>query len=216
MLVSGCGKLLKSLDLGFRRCLLHHKPPPSPPPSPSLTEQLFLNQSFSRTPKHVFFLFVCGFLFMMKLWYNFDPFNLNPCGTVPQKVSLSLIPNGVLKSLNKDEEKDEELKGFWKQPDGLGYRPCLDFNSEYKKQSVEILKDRTKYLVVFVSGDIFDAEHFKEALADDVRIISSLPSNHLMSRPVEEKHTPLHVSPQWIQARYLKRVINDISKAVID
>uniref|UniRef100_A0A251V5B8 Uncharacterized protein n=1 Tax=Helianthus annuus TaxID=4232 RepID=A0A251V5B8_HELAN len=99
-----------------------------------------------------FFLFVCGFLFMMKLWYNFDPFNPNPCGIVPQKVSLSLIPNGVLKSLNKDEEKDEELKGFWKQPDRLGYRPCLDFNSEYKKQSVEILKDRTKYLVVVVSG----------------------------------------------------------------
>ncbi|GJW29449.1 GDP-fucose protein O-fucosyltransferase [Tanacetum coccineum] len=27
-----------------------------------------------------------------------------------------------------------------------------------------------------------------------------------MSRPVEEKHTPLHVSPQWIRCRYLKRV----------
>lgn len=57
-------------------------------------------------------------------------------------------------------------------------------------------------------SDIFDVDHFKEALADDVRILSSLPSNHLMSRPVEEKHTPLHVSPQWIRARYLKRVTN--------
>ncbi|KAJ0682419.1 putative GDP-fucose protein O-fucosyltransferase [Helianthus annuus] len=208
----------------------------------------FSRSKLFKNPKTWFlFLFVSGFLFMMKLWYNFDPFNPNPCGIVPQKVSLSLIPNGVLKSLNKDEEKDEELKGFWKQPDGLGYRPCLDFSSEYKKQSVEILKDRTKYLVVVVSGgmnqqrnqivdavviarilgaalvvpilqvnviwgdesefsDIFDVEHFKEALADDVRIISSLPSNHLMSRPVEEKHTPLHVSPQWIRARYLKRM----------
>ncbi|KAI3691691.1 hypothetical protein L6452_31493 [Arctium lappa] len=45
-------------------------------------------------------------------------------------------------------------------------------------------------------SDIFDMDHFKEALADDVRIISSLPSNHLMLRLVEEKHTPLRVSPQ--------------------
>lgn len=55
-------------------------------------------------------------------------------------------------------------------------------------------------------SDIFDVEHFKRTLADDVRIISSLPSNHLMSRPVEEKHTPLHVSPQWIRSRYHRRV----------
>ncbi|KAI3743752.1 hypothetical protein L1987_56817 [Smallanthus sonchifolius] len=208
----------------------------------------FSRSKLLKNPKTWFlFLFLCGFLFMMKMWYNFDPFSPNPCGIVPQKASLSLIPNGVSKSLIKVEEKDEELKGFWKQPDGLGYRPCLDFSAEYKKSSVEILKDRTKYLVVVVSGgmnqqrnqivdavviarilgaalvvpilqvnviwgdesefsDIFDFEHFKEALADDVRIISSLPSNHLMSRPVEEKHTPLHVSPQWIRARYLKRM----------
>ncbi|KAM0052251.1 putative GDP-fucose protein O-fucosyltransferase [Helianthus debilis subsp. tardiflorus] len=141
----------------------------------------------------------------------------------------------------------EEKSGFWEQPDGLGYKPCLDFSNEYKKASVEILKDRTKYLVVVVSGgmnqqrnqivdavviarilgatlvvpilqvnviwgdesefsDIFDVEHFKRTLADDVRVVSSLPSNHLMSRPVEEKHTPLHVSPQWIRSRYLRRM----------
>ena len=55
-------------------------------------------------------------------------------------------------------------------------------------------------------SDIFDLQHFKSVLADHVRIVTSLPSTHLMSRPVEEKHTPLHVSPQWIRARYLKRV----------
>lgn len=54
--------------------------------------------------------------------------------------------------------------------------------------------------------DIFDLEHFKSVLADDVRIVTSLPSTHLKSRPVEEKNTPLHVSPQWIRARYLRRV----------
>ncbi|XP_076914585.1 O-fucosyltransferase 20-like [Bidens hawaiensis] len=206
----------------------------------------FSRSKLFKNPKTWFLcLFLCGFLFMMKMWYNFDPFAANPCGITPQKV----IPNGVSESLVKGQEnkKDEELEGFWKQPDGLGYRPCLDFSNEYKKSSVEILKDRSKYLVVVVSGgmnqqrnqivdavviarilgaalvvpilqvnviwgdesefsDIFDVEHFKEALADDVRIISSLPSNHLMSRAVEEKHTPLHVSPQWIRARYLKRM----------
>ena len=53
--------------------------------------------------------------------------------------------------------------------------------------------------------DIFDIEHFKRVLANDVRVVSSLLSTHLMSRLVEEKRTPLHVSPQWIRARYLKR-----------
>lgn len=55
-------------------------------------------------------------------------------------------------------------------------------------------------------SDIFDMEHFKKVLADDVRIVSSLPSTHIMTRPVEEKRTPLHVSPSWIRSRYLKRV----------
>lgn len=55
-------------------------------------------------------------------------------------------------------------------------------------------------------ADIFDLEHFKNVLADDVHIVSSLPSTHVMTRPVEEKRTPLHASPQWIRAHYLKRV----------
>lgn len=54
--------------------------------------------------------------------------------------------------------------------------------------------------------DIFDLEQFKSVLANHVRIVTSLPSTHLMSRPVEEKNTPLHVSPQWIRARYLRRM----------
>ncbi|RWR88336.1 O-fucosyltransferase 20-like protein [Cinnamomum micranthum f. kanehirae] len=53
-------------------------------------------------------------------------------------------------------------------------------------------------------SDILDLEHFKRTLANDVRIVSSLPSTHLRSRPVGEKRTPLHVSPEWIRSRYLK------------
>ncbi|KAB2068872.1 hypothetical protein ERO13_A08G053400v2 [Gossypium hirsutum] len=136
---------------------------------------------------------------------------------------------------------------FWKQPDGMGYRPCLEFSAKYRKASEAILNGRRKYLLVVVSGgmnqqrnqivdavviarilgaalvvpvlqvniiwgdesefsDIFDLGHFKKVLADDVRILSSLPSTHVMTRPVEEKRTPLHVSPQWIRSRYLKRI----------
>ena len=55
-------------------------------------------------------------------------------------------------------------------------------------------------------SDIFDLDHFKRVLANDVRIVSSLPSTHIMTRPVEESRTPLHASSQWIRSRYLKKV----------
>lgn len=55
-------------------------------------------------------------------------------------------------------------------------------------------------------SDIFDLEHFKSVLADDVHVVSSLPSTHLMTRPVEEKSPPHQVSPSWIRSRYLRKV----------
>ncbi|XP_059434885.1 O-fucosyltransferase 20-like [Corylus avellana] len=156
------------------------------------------------------------------------------------------VGNGA--NSENDGEKVEEGE-FWKQPDGLGYKPCLVFSRDYKRASEGIVKDRRKYLIVVVSGgmnqqrnqivdavviarilgaalvvpilqvnviwgdesefaDIFDLEHFKRVLANDVRIVSSLPSTHLMTRPVEGS-PPLHVSPQWIRARYLKRLNRD-------
>lgn len=54
-------------------------------------------------------------------------------------------------------------------------------------------------------ADIFDLEHFKSVLANDVRVVSALPSTHLMSRPVEGSPPP-HVTPSWIRSRYLRRV----------
>lgn len=152
-------------------------------------------------------------------------------------------------SLPVGESEEEALEAdFWRQPNGLGYRPCLDFSGEYRKMSEAVRREnRRKYLLVVVSGglnqqrnqivdavviarilgaalvvpilqvnviwgdesefsDIFDLDHFKRVLANDVRILSSLPSTHLMTRPVEEKRTPLHVSPQWIRSRYLRRL----------
>ncbi|KAK9282591.1 hypothetical protein L1049_010808 [Liquidambar formosana] len=207
-----------------------------------------------------FSLFLFGILGMLKLWFHLDrlmPFSPIPCETTQTQ---ALISNGYSDSVSdmvvgSISEKDGGGVGggkseFWKQPDGLGYRPCLEFSGGYKRESVGIVKNRTKYLMVVVSGgmnqqrnqivdavviarilgaalvvpilqvnviwgdesefsDIFDMEHFKRELANDVRIVSSLPSTHLMSRPVEEKRTPLHVSPRWIRQRYLSRLNRD-------
>ncbi|KAM5552527.1 O-fucosyltransferase 20-like [Rosa sericea] len=161
--------------------------------------------------------------------------------------SLPLILKEKEEEPKSEPNSDKAISDFWKQPDGLGYRPCLDFTRDYQKASVVTVKDRTKYLMVVVAGglnqqrnqivdavviarilgaalvvpilqvnviwgdesefsDIFDMEHFKKVLANDVRIVSSLPSTHIMTRPVEEKRTPLHVSPSWIRSRYLKRI----------
>jgi hypothetical protein len=38
-----------------------------------------------------------------------------------------------------------------------------------------------------------------------VRVVSALPSTHIMTRPVEGR-PPLHATPSWIRTRYLKRV----------
>lgn len=47
----------------------------------------------------------------------------------------------------------EESEEFWKQPDGLGYMPCLDFSRDYRRYSEGIVKNnRKKYLMVVVSG----------------------------------------------------------------
>lgn len=61
-------------------------------------------------------------------------------------------------------------------------------------------------------ADIFDLDHFKSVLGDDVRIVSSLPSTHLMTRPVEEKRTPLHASPEWIRSHYHRKVTSQFTK----
>ncbi|XP_012080514.2 O-fucosyltransferase 37 isoform X1 [Jatropha curcas] len=55
-------------------------------------------------------------------------------------------------------------------------------------------------------SDIFDAEHFKRILQADVRIVSSLPSTHLMSRQSIEHQIPSDVSPFWIRARFSRKL----------
>ncbi|KAK4476411.1 hypothetical protein RD792_015562 [Penstemon davidsonii] len=206
-----------------------------------------LRLSHLKNPKiFTFLIFILVFLWVLKMWFNFDPiipFVQNPCAQSQENASIS---TGFVRSQMNVDEKFE----FWKQPDGLGYRPCLDVSESYRTESVQIVKDKTKYLLVVVSGgmnqqrnqivdavviarilgavlvvpilqvnviwgdesefsDIFDLDNFKNVLANDIRIVSSLPSTHVMTRPVEEKRTPLHVSPQWIRSRYLKRLRRD-------
>lgn len=106
----------------------------------------------------IFFIFVFGFLWMLKMWFNFDPtmpFSQNPCLIPQEKDEISSGFSSTQVSTEKNDEKSGgkyEKSEFWKQPDGMGYRPCLDFSERYRKESGEIVKDRTKYLMVVVSG----------------------------------------------------------------
>lgn len=51
---------------------------------------------------------------------------------------------------NGHDDKNE----FWKQPGGLGYKPCLDFSIGYRRESKTIVVERRKYLMVVVSGGL--------------------------------------------------------------
>ncbi|KAI9074696.1 hypothetical protein K1719_043350 [Acacia pycnantha] len=56
-----------------------------------------------------------------------------------------------------EEEEEEEETGeseFCKQPDGLGYRPCLGFSKEFRTESEKIVKEKRKYLMVVVAGGL--------------------------------------------------------------
>ena len=59
-------------------------------------------------------------------------------------------------------------------------------------------------------SDIFDVKHFKRTLQADVRVVSSLPSTHLMSRQTIENKIPYDVSPLWIRNRFFRQVRNSL------
>lgn len=99
--------------------------------TPSLSVKLKLLLSNPRF--WIVLLFLFGFIGM---WLDFVPFSQNPC-----PISQEIFTVNEKSIVNEKSE-------FWKQPDGLSYRPCLNFS----KASREILKDKTKYLMVVVSG----------------------------------------------------------------
>ncbi|CAO2818070.1 unnamed protein product [Amaranthus hypochondriacus] len=55
-------------------------------------------------------------------------------------------------------------------------------------------------------SDVFDVEHFKRTLLADVRVVSSLPFKHLISRQSVETQIPFDVSPLWIRTRFSKQL----------
>ncbi|KAK7401541.1 hypothetical protein VNO78_13094 [Psophocarpus tetragonolobus] len=239
----------------------------SPKKSSRNTNRFFIfftnSSSIFRRPRLLFFtLFLFAFIGMLKFGLTLHtPFLPLPCATTPHSKSnlvrennkkneiflaQPLVSHVELRAQGLDQvEGDVEKSEFWKQPDGLGYKPCLSFSRDYSRASEGVLRDRRKYLMVVVSGglnqqrnqivdavviarilgaalvvpilqvnviwgdesefgDIFDLEHFKRVLAGDVRVVSALPSTHLMTKPVEGS-PPLHVTPSWIRSRYLRR-----------
>ncbi|KAL2326500.1 hypothetical protein Fmac_025558 [Flemingia macrophylla] len=224
------------------------------------------HSKFSRCRSPRLFLFTLSlfaFFAMLKFGFNLDaPFPPFLCSTPngPSKSKLGValasrkggaVTEPLIGSVQLHDQvphergEEAEKSEFWEQPDGLGYKPCLDFSREYRRESEGVVKSRRRYLMVVVSGgmnqqrnqivdavviarilgaalvvpilqvnviwgdesefaDIFDLEHFKSVLANDVRVVSALPSTHLMTRPVEGS-PPLHVTPSWIRSRYLRR-----------
>ena len=47
-----------------------------------------------------------------------------------------------------------EEREFWEQPNGEGFRPCLEFGLGYRKASGVIVKERRRFLVVVASGGL--------------------------------------------------------------
>jgi hypothetical protein len=76
--------------------------------------------------------------------------------------SLPLISNVMLQVkgpsivdlVDQKESEEVEKGGFWKQPDVLVYKPCLDFSRDYRRDSDGVVKNRKRYLMVVVSGGL--------------------------------------------------------------
>ncbi|WOL20234.1 hypothetical protein Cni_G29038 [Canna indica] len=51
-------------------------------------------------------------------------------------------------------------------------------------------------------GDIFDVEHFKKTLKDEVVVVSSLPATHLRARRVKAPPMPFNAEEEWIRGNY--------------
>ncbi|KAG1327043.1 O-fucosyltransferase 24 [Cocos nucifera] len=55
-------------------------------------------------------------------------------------------------------------------------------------------------------GDIFDVQHFKQTLKDDVVVTSSLPSTHLRNRRVRSPVMPFNADEHWVRENYVHKL----------
>ncbi|WCJ36232.1 O-fucosyltransferase family protein [Euphorbia peplus] len=245
----------------------------SPRKSPRSHSKSFSPSSTVRILSFLFLLILISFTFLGIFVITFLPFNRDsvPCSFIspssqfqlPFKSHQQLLFSSELNEVGEpglgssmmvplpvqkiNRNLSEEEREFWKQPDGEGYKPCLDFGIRYRKASASISKEKKRFLVVVASGglnqqrnqivdavviarileaalvlpilqinliwgdesefaDIFDADHFKRILRADVRIVSALPSTHLMSHQSVENQLPMDVSPLWLRAKFSRKL----------
>ncbi|MCO5578145.1 hypothetical protein L7F22_031983 [Adiantum nelumboides] len=126
-----------------------------------------------------------------------------------QDVFIDDIP-GELPPKRGDDDHAIELIPGSSPPNKPPYRVSQAQQEEIMRQVNELVeKGMITYSCCAICSefsDIFDVDHFKKSLRDDVLIVSSLPSTHVMTRLVQERSTPLHATPQWFRSHYLKRL----------
>lgn len=122
------------------------------------------NRLFSLTISPRFFLsflFIFALVGTLQIGFRLDPllpFSPMPCSTIGQGTTAAAVVRTddsrfpVTAAAGGVEWKEEDE--FWRQPEGMGYRPCLEFSEEYRRQSEGVRADRRKYLLVVVSGGV--------------------------------------------------------------
>ncbi|KAL5976050.1 hypothetical protein ACLOJK_020380 [Asimina triloba] len=142
--------------------------------SSSLQNLLLSRQKCAKSPFR-FFLFIrrspmlwlllvslFSFIVMLRIGFLPLPSLSSPSPSLPCSIFLprSLVPtsNSILDNRSTagsfgDDEGGVETE-FWKQPDGMGYRPCLDFSKKYKEASQAVAREKTKYLIAIVAGGL--------------------------------------------------------------
>lgn len=103
-----------------------------------------------RSPKLYLSLLLLFFLFgFFIIELKLDPIRFSP---IPCPTSEAQTSSSSAVALPVGELEEEPKEEFWRQPEGYGYRPCLDFSAVYGEASKGMMKDRRRYLMVVVSG----------------------------------------------------------------
>lgn len=99
----------------------------------------------------------------------------------------------------------EEEREFWQQPDGEGYKPCLDFSLKYRKASASVSKEKKRFLVVVASGGL---NQQRNQIVDAVVIARILEAALVL--PI------LQVNLIWGDERYKNQIFTELVYAVLD
>ncbi|XP_077224314.1 O-fucosyltransferase 20-like [Tasmannia lanceolata] len=101
------------------------------------------------TPRKAGYLF-----FLLAICLSLNIFRLSSpplCTSDRPLPSDRQIITELFRSISKLPRSKEE---FWRQPDGLGYRPCLNFSKEYQRAPTGVAMKRRRYLMAVVSGGL--------------------------------------------------------------